>query len=63
MDVDALLSWAAMGRHGLYVWLAYGVSIAVLLGVSLQTRFDASGLKRELEAEIRLKTHAGQQSS
>lgn len=26
----------AMGGHGLYVWLAYGLSFAVLLGLGLR---------------------------
>lgn len=26
----------AMGGHGLYVWLAYGISFAVLVGLGLR---------------------------
>ena len=26
----------AMGGHGLYVWLAYGISLAVLVGLGLR---------------------------
>jgi len=55
MDVDAFIQWATMGQHGFYVWLAYGVSLVVLLLVIVQTRMEASSLRKELELEMQLK--------
>ncbi|MBM4206302.1 MAG: heme exporter protein CcmD [Gammaproteobacteria bacterium] len=55
MDTDAIMQWAAMGQHGFYVWLAYGVSLVVLLLVIVKTRIEASGLKKELELDLQLK--------
>lgn len=42
MNFDSLADFAAMGGHGLYVWLSYGVALLVvaanLLAVSLGQR-------------------------
>lgn len=55
MDVDALLQWAAMGRHGFYVWLAFGATVGVLGALVLHTRVDASRLRSELELDLQLR--------
>ncbi len=60
MNIEAIAEWAAMGRHGLYVWLAYGSSLAVLVGLVLESRWSAARLTREIEADIAAYKESGQ---
>lgn len=53
--MDALIEWAMMGRHGLYVWLAYGATLCVLAALVLHARLDARRLRAELELELRIR--------
>lgn len=55
MDADALMQWAAMGRHGFYVWLAWGATVIVIGALVLHSRFDAARLRGELEMDLRLR--------
>lgn len=50
--MEAIFEWAAMGRHGLYVWLAYGTSLVVLTGLVLESRWSAARLWQDIEADI-----------
>jgi len=52
MDIEAILQWAAMGRHGLYVWLAYGASLVTLAGLGWQTHRADVHLRRELLEDL-----------
>ncbi len=38
MQFDNLQAFLAMGGHGLYVWLAYGATLLVLIGNYLSVR-------------------------
>ncbi len=38
MQFDSLAEFVAMGGHGLYVWMAYGATLAVLLGSTIALR-------------------------
>jgi len=38
MQFDSFAEFVAMGGHGLYVWLAYGATVAVLLISSIGLR-------------------------
>ena len=38
MQFDSFSEFVAMGGHGLYVWLAYGATVAVLLVSSVALR-------------------------
>ena len=38
MSFDSVSDFLAMGGHGLYVWLAYGASIAVVLANVISVR-------------------------
>jgi heme exporter protein CcmD len=55
MDVDALVQWAAMGKHGLYVWLAYGTTLLTLCTLVWQTRHAATQIRREIGLEIAIR--------
>jgi len=37
----------SMGEHGLYVWLAYGISFAVLIGLGLRPRLAMRKFRRQ----------------
>lgn len=52
MTIAAIVEWASMGRHGLYVWLAYGSSLVVLAALVLESRWSAARLWLDIEADI-----------
>ena len=48
-------SWAAffqMGRHGLYVWSAYGLSILVIVGVVVMSLWRFRLWKQKIQRQI-----------
>lgn len=56
-------SWSdffAMGGHGFYVWLSYGISMLAILLLAVQSYREKQGIfaevRRELAREQRLKT-------
>ncbi len=59
MSTEALMQWAAMGEHGLYVWPAYGATVLVLGAVVLSVVMDARGLREALRMEVELKAREG----
>ncbi|WP_145009053.1 heme exporter protein CcmD [Pseudomonas oryzihabitans] len=50
MDWTQALS---MGRYGLYVWPAFGLSLAILVGLLLHGRLARRRLERELRQRWR----------
>lgn len=58
--MEAIFEWAAMGRHGLYVWLAYGTSLVVLTALVLESRWSAARLWQDIEADISTRKESGQ---
>lgn len=40
-----------MGGHGLYVWLSYGISFIVILGLGLQNIYSRKALFKEIQRE------------
>lgn len=58
MSFDSIRDFLAMGGHGLYVWLAYGSAVIVVIANVLSVRFarrrffrQARALERRREAE------------
>lgn len=50
MYFDSFAAFIAMGRHGLYVWLSYGVFLAVILWniwLVTSTRLEAIKLTKQ----------------
>ncbi|MEH3023466.1 MAG: heme exporter protein CcmD [Pseudomonas oryzihabitans] len=50
------MDWAtalSMGRHGLYVWPAFGLTLAVLLGLLLHGWRERRRVERELRQRWR----------
>ena len=48
MSFDSWSEFLAMGGHGLYVWLSYGLSLAVVLANVLVTRSSRRRYLQEL---------------
>lgn len=53
MSFDSFADFLAMGRHGLYVWLSYGVALLVIAANVLALRRSRRKLLRQLKASAR----------
>ncbi len=53
MYFENVSEFLAMGRHGVYVWSAYGVSAALLIGLTLQLRSRRNRVVAEIKRQIR----------
>ena len=54
MSFESWSEFLAMGGHGFYVWLSYGLSLAVVLGNVLATRSSRRRyLAEQADLEIR----------
>jgi len=54
MQFDTLQDFFAMGGHGLYVWLAYGSTIAVLLLNDVSLRLARRKQWRRLQWQVQV---------
>ena len=59
MSFDSIPEFLAMGGHGLYVWLSYGVSVVVVLANVLSVRMARRRYFREAQALERRLAGAG----
>lgn len=59
MAFDSFSDFLAMGRHGLYVWLAYGVSFAIIAWNAVQPVLQRRRLLREQSALLRREGRLG----
>ena len=48
MQFDSWQAFFAMGGHGLYVWLAYGATLLVIVGSYITVRVSAARQRRML---------------
>ncbi|MCG6658413.1 heme exporter protein CcmD [Halomonas campisalis] len=53
MAFDTLQEFFAMGGHAPYVWSAWGLTAALLLGCVLHARAERRQLLRQLERRVR----------
>lgn len=53
MAFDSFAEFLAMGNHGFYVWLAYGLTFVVLGGLAWQSLAAHGQTRRELAAQRR----------
>jgi heme exporter protein D len=60
MNFDSFADFLAMGNHGLYVWLSYGVALTVIAANVLAVRRSRRKLLREIRAVHRRRQAAGQ---
>jgi heme exporter protein D len=51
MAFDSLAEFIAMGKHGFYVWLAYGATVTALIGLVVFARRRNRLVWRELADE------------
>ncbi|NCF77919.1 MAG: heme exporter protein CcmD [Proteobacteria bacterium] len=54
MYFDSFAEFLLMGKHGFYVWMAYGITAAVLLGSWLSARQAFVNAKQQIAREIEL---------
>jgi heme exporter protein D len=47
--MDSLHEFLAMGGHGAYVWPAFAIAFAILIGMALQAWLQRRRLRRQLE--------------
>lgn len=59
MAFESFADFLAMGRHGLYVWMAYGVTFAIIVWNALQPVLQRRRLLREQSALIKRETREG----
>ena len=52
MYFDSFAEFLLMGKHGFYVWMAYGITAAVLLGSWLSARQAFVNAKQQIAREI-----------
>lgn len=59
MHFDSFAAFIAMGGYGFYVWLSFGFSLLVLLGITLLSVRKAqqikTGILQSLEREKRIR--------
>ena len=53
MSFESFAEFLAMGGHGLYVWLAYGSTVTVVLANVLSVRLARKRFLREAQALVR----------
>ena len=53
---DSFGEFLAMGNHGFYVWLAYGLTFMVLGLLAWQSFAGHARLRREIAAQVRRNT-------
>ena len=54
MYFDSFTEFLLMGKHGFYVWMAYGITAAVLLGSWLSARQAFVNAKQQIARQIEL---------
>ncbi|WP_199611248.1 heme exporter protein CcmD [Flocculibacter collagenilyticus] len=52
MQFSSFSEFVAMGGYGFYVWLSYGVSFLLLLGLVMVTKTQHSKIKRTIAQSI-----------
>ena len=60
MSFDSFTDFLAMGDHGLYVWLCYGVALVVIAANVLAVQRSRRKLLREINAVLKRRQSAGQ---
>lgn len=57
--MTAVADWLAMGGHGVYVWSAYALSVAALLGICVAPLLRMRALLRRLRRRLADAEEAG----
>lgn len=51
MAFETFSEFLAMGKHGLYVWTAYGISLILIVSLAIHT------LKQNIQIRAKLRRH------
>ncbi|MBJ7549272.1 heme exporter protein CcmD [Marinomonas ostreistagni] len=49
MAFESLMDFFQMGKHGLYVWSTYAISLVALMGLFITTRYHNQQLRKQLK--------------
>ena len=52
MQFDSIEAFIAMGTHGFYVWLSFGFTFALLIGITIASKLKARHIQREILSVI-----------
>ena len=63
MYFDTFAEFLQMGKHGFYVWLAYGATALVLLWSWISARATLSGIERQLAEQREISARSSSQTS
>ena len=62
MYFDTFAEFLQMGKHGFYVWLAYGATVLVLLWSWMSARAMLAGIERQLTEQAEIAARAAKQT-
>ncbi len=65
MSFESFSDFLAMGGHGLYVWLCYGVGLTVFVIALMQPKLQRKNIVRDIQQGIRraeMQSHNSSQS-
>ena len=62
MYFDTFAEFLQMGKHGFYVWLAYGATGLVLLWSWISARSMLSGIERRLAEQAEISSRGAKQA-
>ena len=63
MYFDTFAEFLQMGKHGFYVWLAYGTTTLVLLWSWISARAMLSGIEKQLAQQSEISARSSSQTS
>ena len=50
---DSINEFLTMGRHGVYVWSAYGIALAILLATAIAPLQRRKALHKTIQRQVR----------
>ena len=53
MQFESIADFIAMGNHGFYVWLSYGVCVLLIGGLALSNSLNDKRVKREIAKRVK----------
>ena len=62
MYFDTFAEFLQMGKHGFYVWLAYGATGLVLLGSWMSARSMLAGIEKQLTEQAEISARGAKQT-
>ena len=50
---DSFADFLAMGRHGPYVWAAYGIALAIMVGMVIAPVQRSKAIRKMIQRQLR----------